>query len=131
MSALNRVGEGSLSPYSINIKAANVPGKPATPWYISSTSTTITLGWNDDQDNGGALITYYQLYTDNGVLISNTYFYLDTTSDLTYTLDTATFSNYTTGQIYKFRLTAVNEIGESSPSNYIRIALAALPLAPN
>lgn len=59
VSAINRVGEGALSPYSIKIMAANVPSRPGTPWYISSTSTTITIGWNDVEDNGGALINYF------------------------------------------------------------------------
>ena len=43
VSAINRVGEGQLSPLSTKIKAANVPSKPSAPYYVSSTSSTITI----------------------------------------------------------------------------------------
>ena len=77
VSALNRVGEGSVSPYSIKIKAANVPGRPQTPTYASSSDSTIVINWNDVSDNGGALINYYKVYADNGVLLSNVFNYLE------------------------------------------------------
>lgn len=31
VSGINRVGEGGKSPYSVNIKAATLPGKPSPP----------------------------------------------------------------------------------------------------
>jgi hypothetical protein len=45
VSALNRVGEGDFSPYSIQIKAATIPSRPGTPHYVSSTSASITISW--------------------------------------------------------------------------------------
>lgn len=43
VSALNRVGEGDKSPDSVTIKAAEVPGRPIPPVYVTSSSTTITM----------------------------------------------------------------------------------------
>ena len=87
MSAINRVGEGQLSPLSAKIKAASVPSKPGTPFYVSSTNETITLGWNDVSDNGGSLITSFKVYADNGTLESNIFNYIGSTNSLEFTLN--------------------------------------------
>ena len=126
-SAINRVGEGPLSPYSISIKAANAPGKPHTPTYVSSSSTTITITWQDNEDNGGSVITAYNIYLDSGSLASDTFTFVDSTASLTYILDNTVHVAYLTGDKYRFRITVANEIGESEPSNDVRIALAAIP----
>lgn len=73
MSAINRVGEGTKSPYSVNIIAAQVPGRPNPPTYISSTDTTITLQFYAVTDNGGSPITNYILYADDGNLTANNF----------------------------------------------------------
>jgi hypothetical protein len=94
---------------------------------MSSSTSTITIGWNDVEDNGGALITDYHIYIDDGTLTDTTFDLIGTTSSLTYTLDNSLLPAYLTGSKYRFYITAENEMGESLPSNEIRIALAALP----
>jgi len=48
-------GAGSWSLYGYII-AASVPNRPATPKYLSSNSTSITLGLTPSTDDGGLLI---------------------------------------------------------------------------
>ncbi len=131
VSAINRVGEGQLSPLSTKIKAANVPSKPSAPYYVSSTSSTIIIQWNDVADNGGALITQFNIYTDDGSLSTITFDLIGSTSSLFYTLDNAIDTQYITGNLYRFRVSAVNEIGEGPASNEVRIGLGSLPGKPS
>ncbi len=113
VSAINRVGESDLSPYSVNIRAAQIPGRPSSPRYVASTSTTITIAWDDVEDNGGALITAYHVYIDDGTLTDTSFDLTGSTSSLTYTLDNTVLTAYLTGSRYRFYITAENERGES------------------
>lgn len=128
--ALNRVGLGSFSGYSAKILAADIPGKPGMPRYMSSSATTITIGWNDIEDNGGSLIIAYKVYADTGDLAVNTFNYIGQTPDLQFTLDNTVLTQFVTGSKYRFRITAVNVLGEGEASNEVRVALAALPAKP-
>jgi hypothetical protein len=110
--------------------AAERPGKPYTPVYVSSTATTITIGWKDNQDNGGSLITAYKVYADTGSLTDNTFNYIDSTAELEFTLDKTVHTSYLSGEKYRFRITAVNVLGESEPSFEVRVLLASLPSKP-
>lgn len=40
---------------------ADIPGAPGQPYLIDSTSTTVKFGWTPPVDNGGALITSYEI----------------------------------------------------------------------
>lgn len=115
---INRIGVGALSPASVSILASDVPGKPNAPYYLASTSTTITLGWIDTGVNGGSLISQYNIYSDTGVLTS-AFTMIASTPTLTYIVDKALITAITmnTGTLYRFYITAVNAIGESVPSN--------------
>jgi hypothetical protein len=64
---INQVGTGPWSAIAI-IKAATVPSAPPKPFYISSTSTSITVGLLKTLDNGGSKITEYKLFRDAGDL---------------------------------------------------------------
>jgi hypothetical protein len=68
--AINAVGPGPWSD-SVTIKAATFPSPPGKPYYISSTSTTITLGLPPSIDNGGSKIRLYKLFRDDGNLSSD------------------------------------------------------------
>ena len=97
---------------------------------MSSSATTITIGWKDNEDNGGSLITAYKVYADTGSLNDDTFNFVDSTADLEYTLDNTVHTSYIAGQKYRFRITAVNVLGESEPSFEVRVLLAALPSKP-
>jgi hypothetical protein len=61
----NQIGWSDYSE-STYILAANVPSKPPTPTYVSSTSTEISLQFYEPADNGGSLITLYELEMNDG-----------------------------------------------------------------
>jgi len=125
--AINRVGEGSESPSSATIKAATVPGQPAPPVYVSSTSTTITMTFTPVADNGGSVITGYKLYRDTGTLVSSTNTLVGsyTGTSMSFTIDQSVETALVTGTKYKFRIAAENALGEGEPSFESRFALAA------
>jgi hypothetical protein len=96
----------------------------------SSSATTIELEIGTSLDNGGSPITKYKLYIDSGTLTSSfTYVsnYLGLTT--TYTV-TDTYEYIVSGYKYRFILTAINAIGESSSSAEVRFAAADLPATP-
>ena len=55
---INEIGPGPWSEIGV-IKAATIPFPPEEPYYIGSTSTTITLGLLETNDNGGGKIRTY------------------------------------------------------------------------
>jgi hypothetical protein len=52
VSAMNRNGESGKSLES-KFLAADFPGAPSQPYWISSTTTQVTLGWYPPTENGG------------------------------------------------------------------------------
>lgn len=55
---INGAGLWSLDGY---VLAAQVPSRPATPTYIESDETSITLAFTASEDNGGLIISSYVL----------------------------------------------------------------------
>lgn len=63
--ALNFNGQSLESPvYTFNI--CNVPVMNAVPYKIASTTTSITLGWDNPIDDGGCPITGFAIFRDDG-----------------------------------------------------------------
>ncbi len=55
---VNGPGLWSLNGY---VLAAQVPSRPPTPIYISSNESSVIIGLNPSEDNGGLTITRYVL----------------------------------------------------------------------
>jgi len=119
VSAINRVGEGALSPLSVAMISAQVPARSAIPTFLSATSTTITLGLQPTSDNGGSAVTAYNVYataaTSDGAS-SETYTKVASYDGLSmqFVLDNSAETSFATGQIYRFSFSATNIIGRSS-----------------
>ncbi len=66
----NAIGAGEWSD-PISFISAGVPSAPAGLQLVDSNSTVLSLKWNATSDDGGAAVTSYQLYRDEGTLNSN------------------------------------------------------------
>jgi hypothetical protein len=104
---INAVGPGPWSEIVI-LKAATIPLNPGKPYYISSNSTSITLGLPETTDNGGSKIRAYRLFRDGGDLSTDI-----NIEDINYNgFDTVyTVKNLTPGKVYRFIHYAVNDFG--------------------
>ncbi len=122
VSAVNSVGEGPFSNED-SATPATVPNAPqglvATPG-----DAQVILTWSAPSSNGGSTITAYKIYRST---TSGTETLLDTIGNvLTYT-DTAV-SN---GQIYYYRVSAVNSVGEGPLSNEDSATPVPTPVPPS
>lgn len=55
-----------MSPLSAVIIAATVPTRPEAPIFVTATSTSITILLSAASDDGGAPVTHYVIYADDG-----------------------------------------------------------------
>lgn len=131
VTGINRVGEGDPSPTSTAIRASQIPSAPAALTYVDSTSTTIDFEVTPATDNGGDTIIRYHIYGDDGNLATELADFDEVTSYLgttmSFTLDNTVETTFVTGGKYRFYVTVENSLGESEPSNTIRVALGELP----
>jgi hypothetical protein len=106
---------------------AGVPSRPPRPYYVSSTSTSITLMILPIVDNRGSHIIRYELWRDAGDFSSDV-----NIRDMIYDgfSTTYTVNGLTPGVIYRFAVIALNGIGYSLYSYHTIVASAVLPSAP-
>ncbi len=114
--------------FSINVSSGTQTA-PQPPTNLSATAVSqsqINLSWNAPSDNGGSTITGYQIEssTDSGstwsTIVSNT----GSTS--------TTYSNtgLTPNTTYTYRVSAINSVGTSSPSNVSSATTSQAPTVP-
>jgi titin len=125
--ASNILGRGDPSLPSDPIRAASRPDAPSQPQKVSSTTSEISLNWNAPIYNGGNAVHDYLVYISVGTN--------DNYSELEYTGSADDFESTATlldrGQLYWFKVTAWNVIGESEYSLENSILAATVPLAPD
>jgi titin len=130
--AKNVHGFGSFSPI-LEVIAATVPQAPSRPDLVSVTSSTISLKFKATEDNGGVLVSDYELWIDQGsagstfIQLTN---YVYSAEGFTYDVDVAT-ETLTVGLFYRFKYLAVNSKGESEFSNALTVPLADVPAQPS
>lgn len=105
------LGEGPLSE-ALTITPAELPEAPSDIVLVSADQTHITFSWTAPY-NGGNDISAYRVYWDQGTnnFVASTPFEVSGTT--TYTRD----SGMETGVFYRFKVSAVNDIGEGDLSS--------------
>lgn len=126
----NVVGWSGWSPIA-SLSASTVPAAPPRPTYVSSTNNTIALAFSRSTDNGGNLITNYELQVDGDIISA----YVFTTDGYSYTVDRTILTlptvTLTTGSTYRFKYRAQNSNGYSLWSQPTSVAFAPLPASPS
>src|SRR5574338_205451 len=113
--AINSIGTSTASPEaSTTPTTASVSSPPSPPTGVSATSisgTQINVSWSAPSNNGGSPNTGYKIEYKVG---SGSYSTL-----VANTANTATIYSHTgltTGQLYVYRISAINSVGTSNPS---------------
>lgn len=106
--------------------AADLPSAPGTPTRYNSTETSVTILWTPPTDNGGTPISDYIVMWDAG------------TGGQFVSLGKSLYSNiytppYTliTGNLYTFKVMAVNYIGTGPASGTVSVIAANMPGQPS
>ncbi len=121
VSSINEIGTSSTSNTASATTLNTVPTSPTNLAVTAISPSQINLSWNPPSDNGGTQVTGYEIERSiNGgstwsILVSNT-----GNTDTTYS-DTGLSPNTT----YTYRVSAINSVGTSDPSN---IASSTTPL---
>jgi uncharacterized repeat protein (TIGR02543 family) len=121
--ATNSAGSSLASPASAAATPASVPSLP-TGITGSGAGGTVNLAWMAPTDNGGSAITDYLL--QYRVVGSGSW---TTFSDGVSTNTTATVTGLSAATEYEFRVTAINIIGNSTPSFASTVFLSSAPPA--
>ena len=117
VTAYNNMGSSVSS--NKYVTPATIPGKPTDLVVQNNGSGSLKLTWTAP-DNGGSSITKYQYSLDAGT----------TWSDFTYTSTSQNIGSLTNGTTYTIMIRAVNNIGESEPSDPVTAAPAIAPDKP-
>ena len=115
--AVNDVGPGAESA-PVSIAPATVPSAPLNLEGVRG-NAEVTLSWDAPDDDGGSAIERYEYKVDSGGWVSTGG-----------TTNTYTVTGLASGQIYEFRVRAVNDVGPGAESAPVSIAPATVPGAP-
>jgi hypothetical protein len=108
------------------LTAAQKPGKPIAPEYISSTADSVTIRFTAPED-GGSMITEYKL--EYSPLVMN-WQPITIDSSMIQTITVAS-GHVTANEIYRFRIYCKNDYGDSDYSDELQAAIAPLPSQPS
>lgn len=126
MRAKNDVGLGPYSPVA-TIMSAIVPGTPNAPTKVAADITSIQIAWLAPSDDGGTpLLKYKVLWNSGGTSTTFTELFKTVSSSIV----TYTKGSLSTGETYKFKVIAINHVGDSLPSGEVAIIAATVPLKP-
>lgn len=104
--------------------AATVPSAPSVITIVSQSETQITISWTANANNGGTLLTQYNLYWSVNYYTTPIRV---VTSNIT-TVQLTQVDGIVAGYSYSFYMTATNSIGESSASiSILNIIAGTLP----
>ena len=123
---MNNIGSSDDTDISYFV-CADVPDIPDAPVLETSSKNSITIAWNPPTSDGGSPITGYRAYMNNLINDEWTLIYdgLNYPSTLTFKE-----SGLTAGKYYRFRVSAINYVGEGKLSADVSFIAADYPSAP-
>ena len=126
----NAVGWSDYSPINY-LRAADVPTAPPAPVTVSATASEIVLALQPTIERGGAQITSYELWIDDGEL-SESFTKVESYDGLSqsFTIELATETSLSQGKIYRLKYLAKNVMGSSEFSDLISASFSDLPAQP-
>lgn len=130
--AKNCQGWGPFSP-ELYVLAATVPHQPLALKVLSVSASSVQLQLFPTRDNGGAIVTTYKLYRNNGQdgsAVTECISYNFGVQGFIASINTASES-MTAGLFYQFSYKALNQIGSSALSPVMLVPVADVPLAPS
>ena len=128
--AINAVGTSAASE-STTIISAEAPSAPGAPFRMSTTNQNqIVVGWTAQASTGGAPITGYEVYHNQGPL-TDTYISYTTVGASTFTATISGEGIISAGDPYKIKIVAKNRVGDSDDSTETTIYAATIPDPPN
>ncbi|MBN1391017.1 MAG: fibronectin type III domain-containing protein [Candidatus Thermoplasmatota archaeon] len=118
--AVNKIGEGA---FSVEVKArpGTISDPPNNFNIIKFGNVFVNLSWNAPFNNGGLEISGYILYRYNGTS-SDPYI-----RSFDYNIKRFLDTDVTNGLLYRYRLTALNTMGESDPTPEINATPMTIP----
>lgn len=128
MQAINEIGASIVSETSYFV-CADIPDPPTAPILEGTTSTSISVSWNEPVNNGGSPVSGYRLYMND--LLADDVFNLiydgaNYPASLSFTVE-----GLTPGKYYRFKVSSMNKNGESAPSIEAKFLAADFPAAPS
>jgi hypothetical protein len=114
------------------VLAAKVPQRPMPLKVLSLSASTIQLQLFPAKDNGGTIVTSYELFSNDGAdgtpitKVTSFDFHVQ---GFVATISTST-ENLTPGLFYQFTYTAINLIGASDASPVLLVPVADIPGSP-
>ena len=117
-----------MSPASISIITALLPGTPTGLQLIARSFQSLTFQWQPPADNGGSTLISYKVYQAVGSGTFQTIIGAPASTNPSITIETVT--GLTSAQYYSFKVSAVNVLGESTISPAIFVINANLPSKP-
>ncbi len=125
--SVNSVGQGQLSPLVSRI-AATVPNPPTNLQIISQSTTSISFFWSEASNNGGSIVTDFQVWWNAG---SGSILSIKVASNgKTPTTATITGSDIQPDKDYQVAISSLNSVGYSALSSTLTIISANVPSAP-
>lgn len=119
--AVNGIGD-SLPSQAVSVIAADYPDQILTLEVASQSPTEVKVQWTAPYD-GGAPITSYSVYWDNG--FESTFSFKAQVTGLSYST-----TDVVAGSTYRIKVLATNDVGDSSLSPALAIMAASRPDAP-
>lgn len=125
--AVNLVGASQDSEVSY-FQCADIPDVPDAPVLETTTATSISVAWNEPLSDGGSEILGYKLFMND--ILADDYFNLVYDGSMYPSTLTFNMTGLTPGKYYRFKVSAINRIGESAMSAEGKFLAADFPSAP-